>query len=244
MSIKLYQFPISHYCEKVRWAMDYKGVHYDTVNLLPGRHIKTIRHLADQSSVPVIDHDGQCVQGSASIISHLDEAFTENSLTPLDPDQRSEAEAWEHRLDERAGAAVRCYCYHHLLKKPDLVIPLLAARKPLFYQWIMKAGFRKLEATMRHWMQINDRTAAAALVTIENILAALNAVYQKSDYLVGDQFSRADLTAASLFSPLFMPARYPVPWPDQKQLPAEMQWWLSRHQELLQPVQALYERHR
>ena len=38
MSRTLYQFPISHYCEKVRWAMDYKKLEYKAKNLLPGLH--------------------------------------------------------------------------------------------------------------------------------------------------------------------------------------------------------------
>ena len=69
MALKLYQFAISHYCEKIRWALDYKGLNYETVNLLPGQHVKTIRKLTGEaSSVPVLDHDGHVVQGSAAIL--------------------------------------------------------------------------------------------------------------------------------------------------------------------------------
>ena len=52
--IKLYQFPISHYCEKIRWALEYKGLEYRKVNLLPGFHIKTTTKLVGKSSVPVL----------------------------------------------------------------------------------------------------------------------------------------------------------------------------------------------
>lgn len=37
--LTLYQFPISHYCEKIRWALDFKQLKYNTVNLLPALHI-------------------------------------------------------------------------------------------------------------------------------------------------------------------------------------------------------------
>lgn len=74
MAIKLYQFCISHYCEKVRWALDYKGVNYQAVNLLPGQHVKTIRELTGaESSVPVLEHDGQIIQGSGQILDYLDQ---------------------------------------------------------------------------------------------------------------------------------------------------------------------------
>ncbi|HEY9121195.1 MAG TPA: glutathione S-transferase N-terminal domain-containing protein, partial [Marinobacter sp.] len=79
MAIRLYQFAISHYCEKVRWALDYKGLSYETISLLPGQHVKTIRKLTGgDSSVPVLDHDGHRVQGSKEIIDYLDETFPEN----------------------------------------------------------------------------------------------------------------------------------------------------------------------
>ena len=70
MTATLYQFPISHFCEKARWALDYKGVPFQPHNLLPGLHMNTARRLASNTSVPILDHDGTVVQGSAAIISH------------------------------------------------------------------------------------------------------------------------------------------------------------------------------
>ena len=65
----LYQFAGSHYCEKARWALDYKGVRYATVNLIPGPHWKTAKRIAGHSSVPFfVDDDQHVVQGSAEII--------------------------------------------------------------------------------------------------------------------------------------------------------------------------------
>jgi len=45
--IALYQFPVSHYCEKIRRAPD--------------------------TCVPILDHDDRVIQGSDSIITYLDE---------------------------------------------------------------------------------------------------------------------------------------------------------------------------
>lgn len=46
VALKLYQFAISHYCAKIRWALDHKGLNHETVNLVPGQHVKTIRKLS------------------------------------------------------------------------------------------------------------------------------------------------------------------------------------------------------
>jgi len=51
----LYQFGVSHYCEKARWAMDYKGLPYRPRNLLPGPHIKQMRKIAPDIIVPVLE---------------------------------------------------------------------------------------------------------------------------------------------------------------------------------------------
>lgn len=70
--IQLYQFPLSHYCEKVRWALDYKRIPYKIKNLLPGPHLLTIKKIAPKTTVPVIVDAGQVVQDSTQIISYLD----------------------------------------------------------------------------------------------------------------------------------------------------------------------------
>jgi len=49
--LTLYQFPISHYCEKIRWALDHKGLDYKLVNLLPGFHVSTAKKLSGRASL-------------------------------------------------------------------------------------------------------------------------------------------------------------------------------------------------
>ena len=244
MAIKLYQFAISHYSEKVRWALAHKALAYQPAFLLPGTHIKTIKALTGQTSVPVLDHDGTIIQGSAAIIDYLDSTFTERALTPTNETERQTARAWEQRLDDEAGPAVRCYCYHYLLQRPKVVTPLLAAQTPFYNKIIIRLGFSRIEETMREWMKINERTAAQARNTLDTLLTDLAAAYEGRDYLVGNQFSRADLTAAALLAPLFQPADYPVPWPDRKRLPVDMMQWVETHQPLMDKLQALYSKHR
>jgi len=56
--LTLYQFPISHYCEKARWALDYKKLDYRKVNLLPGPHMKKTKKLSGKTQVPVLEENG------------------------------------------------------------------------------------------------------------------------------------------------------------------------------------------
>ena len=78
----LYQFALSHYCEKARWALDIKGVPYQLINLIPGPHLFTTKKLAKQSSVPILSHQGKIIQDSTNIIDYLDEKFPSKPLNP------------------------------------------------------------------------------------------------------------------------------------------------------------------
>jgi glutathione S-transferase len=214
MAMKLYQFPISHYCEKVRFALDYKGLDYKVKNLLPGVHRLTTSRIGKGSSVPLLSHDGYGIQGSAKIISYLDETFPERPLTPSDPSRRGEALAWESWLDAEAGVDVRLFCYNTLLKHPPVVQGFFTARGPWWSGLYVRLGYRRLSSMMRRFMNINDETAAAALVRMNSALDRLAETYAQRDYLVGGHFTRADLAAAALFAPMFRPDGYNLKWPD------------------------------
>ena len=60
-------------------------------------------------------------------------------------------------------------------------------------------------------------------------LARLGELFERVDahlgsrrYLVGDSFTRADLTFAALAAPLLHPAGHPVQWPTSQLLPAQL----------------------
>ncbi len=245
MAIKLYQFAISHYCEKVRWALDYKGLSHEVINLLPGQHVNTVRKLTGKdSSVPVLDHDGHRVQGSREIITYLDETFADKPLTPADPQAREAALAWEQRLDDEAGPAVRCYSYHHFLQRPKVVVPMLAAGTPFYNRILLKLAFSRVDEIMRKWMKINEKTAERSRETMEAYLSELADAYREQPYLAGDSFSRADLTAAALFAPMFQPEQYPVPWPKAAKIPRDIKAWLDQWQEQIHTLEKVYAANR
>ncbi|MEP5764560.1 MAG: glutathione S-transferase [Halieaceae bacterium] len=214
MSYQLYQFPISHYCEKVRFALDYKGLEYSVKNLLPGIHARTTSKLGSSTSVPLLVCDGESIQGSAQIISFLDARHEAQPLTPSDPDLRAEAMAWEQWLDSQVGKDVRLYCYDTLLNHRDIVSGFFTSDGPWWGPLYLKFGYSKLVRMMREHMGITPESAEAALQRTHSALDRLCAAYAEHKYLVGNRFSRADLAAAALFAPMFQPTQYGLAWPE------------------------------
>jgi glutathione S-transferase len=212
--IVLYQLAISHYCEKIRWALDYKGLDHRTETLLPGLHVaKTKKMGLKRSALPVVRHGEALIQNSSDIITYLDNAFPERSLTPADSTLAREALEWEAMADEEIGPHVRRVCYHQLLEYPDIVVPLLAHDSPWYGRVFFRLMFPKIREQMRRMMTINDTEARLSAVALDAALEKVQRRRAGREFLVGDQFSRADLAVGALLAPLRMPQQYGVPWP-------------------------------
>ena len=223
--IKLYQFPISHFSEKVRWALTYKKIDYQTVNLIPGLHVKKLLKLAGRSSVPVLVDNGAVIRNSSDIISYLDNTYQDNLLTPRNSELNKQALEWEAFADKEIGIPVRCICYHTLLESPEIVIKFFSQDGPWYGPLFLKLAFPKLKQKMRQLMGINEETAAKSKVQLAAAFDKLNNQLSSGRFLVGDQFTRADLAVAALLAPLIQPAGYGLHWPDI--LPSELQGFID-----------------
>lgn len=207
METCLYQFSVSHYCEKARWALDYKGISYRVRNLLPGRHIKTIRAIAPETSVPVLQIDDKYIQGSDQIISYLDQHYPDKRLTPDDPELLKQVLQWERFAADKIADPLLSFFYHFLLQEPKILIPLLSRGGPWYGPLWLNLGFSTLNRRMRGAYQINSRTAQVAMLVVDKAIKHLESHLTTHTYLAGEYFTRADLSVAALLSPLVQPER-------------------------------------
>jgi glutathione S-transferase len=196
--ITLYQFEFSHFCEKARWALDYKGLQHARKNLLPGLHARVARKLAPNSCLPILVDNGTVVQDSTSIIAFLDKQYPDRPLTPRDPQEAEEALAWEEYLDEEIGVQVRRWFYYHALPDRDCALRFLLDGAP-WYGWPLYALiYPKVRAAMTTLMDIHAESARRSEERLVAALDRLDDAVKGRKFLVGDRFSRADLTACSL----------------------------------------------
>ncbi len=210
----LYQFRISHYCEKARWALDYANIPYRTRNLLVGPHLKQIKKIAPDSSVPVLKIEDRYIQGSDKILDYVDTTAKDAGLTPADSSLAQQARQWESFADRYLGEPVRCLLYHDVLEKPHILLPLWLDQGPFYGRLFYLLAYQKLKAVIRVRMHVNEKTAALSMRGIERGIKRLDAALTESDYLAGPSFSRADLAVCSLLAPLLCPEQSGYRWHD------------------------------
>lgn len=241
-AITLYQFPISHYCEKIRWALDYKGAPYQVKNLLPGQHVKFAKSVAPRSSVPILKAGDTYIQGSAKIIDWLDEHYPQRPLTPTDEGLKAEALQWEIFADRDLGPHVRRWCYFTLLEHPKAVLPALTTGAPLLMKPLFRVLFPKVRELMKKTMAIYPDESHDSRVKVDAALAHIDERVRDNSYLVGDSFTRADLAVVAMLAPLFMPKQYGVKWPTV--IPEPLQSWRLARQDKLDWAESVYRSNR
>ena len=242
--IKLYQFEFSHYCEKARWALDYKGIKFETQNLLPGFHVSVTKAIAPQSTVPILVDDENIVQGSGAIITYLDKGRAEPALTPADTGRRREALEWETYFDEEIGVTLRAWFYFYLLPDEERALRFLLDGSPPEQRAAFRRRFRRIRNTMLEYLDINPASARDNRHRLLAAMDKLDEALQDRDYLAGGSFSRADLTACALLGPFVAPAKGNEPGLDA--VPAEILSLRGEHKErpYFKWVQKIYNNHR
>lgn len=238
----LYQMPISHFCEKIRWALDYKQLDYRIHNLLPGFHVRATKKLTGQTSVPILVDGDQIVHGSSRIITYLDQTYPERSLTPEDPRLCQEALDWETYADANIGMQIRLVCYYVLLDHPDLLIPMFTQGGPWYGKPLMKWQYPRVSRTIRKYMGITEASVAEASLRMCGALEAIEMHREGRELMVGKHFCRADLSIAALLAPLFRPAGYGLQWPAH--YPPELQTTVDRLATQLEWPGEIYRKYR
>lgn len=210
--MQLLHFPHSHFCEKARWALDYKGLQFTPVALLPGFHVKTVRRYGPRSSVPLLLNGPDIIQGSGAIIDYLDARYPEYPLTPADPTERDLSIAIEAEMDDRLGRPIRQILYFWLLAHPSFLQHCFTHTLPFYKKAVFRLTYPLLRKIIYRGYVISEESVEQALVEFDAVLADLATRLQGRRYLVGNGFSRGDLTVASMLSLLALPPEHPLPW--------------------------------
>ena len=212
--LELVQFRHSPYNEKVRWALDLKGIPHRRRSLLPGPHIVTVKRLTGRTGTPVLLHDGVALDESARIIDWLDTHHWLPPLLPRDPAERDEALQIQRWFDHDLTPRIRRVVLDALLRQPSYFARTFAdgapALKRAAYACVVPLAASMIRKgngiTGPATVEDGHRAATEALDFVTARAAA-------TGYLCGNTFSLADITVASTLATLVPPADSPMSSP-------------------------------
>jgi glutathione S-transferase len=140
--LRLVTIPISHYCEKARWALDRAGISYREERHVQGVHRLAARRAGGGRTVPVLVTPEGALGESAEIIAWADERTPpERRLFPSEPAERDEVERLCRRLDERLGPPGRRLMYTHMLPQRELMLRVNNQGVPRWEDRLMRYGW-------------------------------------------------------------------------------------------------------
>ncbi len=245
----LWHLPVSHYSEKARWALDHKRIpHRRRAAIVPGAHMVAAAWLTRDPgnfTFPVLQLDGEAIADSTAIIAALEERFPEPALYPADPDERRRALELEDFFDEQLGPHVRLLAFHELGNDRERFEAIVrrTVPGPLGRSTAGSAAYARAFTGLR----FGARDEEAAALAREKIVAALDRLEAElgdGEYLVGERFTVADLTAAALFYPLVLPEDGPLPAEEPGPLGLERFRAPLQERRGYRWIEEIYRRHR
>ncbi len=242
----LYHIEISHYNEKARWALDYKGVPHVRKAPPPMMHMAVAYRLTRKPTFPILVLNGDAIGDSTRIIERLERNHPEPPLYPADEAQLRRALELEDHFDEQLGPHIRRWLFHQALEglSPADFIDGALGSSPRAVKAMMRATAPVGRRMVRMRYGITPQEADASRLKTEAAIDKVEAELQPSGYLVGDGFSVADLTAAALLFPLVRPPEAPYMMPDpMPQSFIDLQQQMSSRPGY-QWVEEMYRRHR
>ena len=221
MGARLVTIPISHFCEKARWALDRAGISYVEQPHLQLIHVVAARLAGGRNTVPVfVTGTGQALADSSDILRWADtQVDAERRLYP-DGDLGVQARELEASLDEGLGPDGRLWLYHETLPAVRELRRWALAGVPRWERWMFDVGRSGIDAAVRRYLRIDAVAAGAALDRVTRVFDAI--AERLSDgrrFLLDDRFTAADLTFAALAAPVLLPERYGSPLPPLEAMP-------------------------
>jgi glutathione S-transferase len=186
----------SPWSERVRWALKFKGLAYEKENYEPGVDEEKIKKLTGQAMVPVLVVDGKLIPDSTAILEWLEASKPEPALLPKSEKDRTQVTLWEELAIGVLGPHART-----LIVGRQLRIDHPEAQRSGKY-FADKYG---------HSPYMEEQ----AKLTLRRVLLGLKQTLSGRQYLVGDAFTRADLTTAAMLMLLSPAPQEFFAFPDQ-----------------------------
>ncbi|MCY4041901.1 MAG: glutathione S-transferase family protein [Gammaproteobacteria bacterium] len=192
MTITLYQFATSPFTEKVRRALNYKGLAFDVhdVDRMKARS-GGYGEVSESGKFPAIVDDGTVVLDSTDIMYHLEAAYPEPPLVPEDARDHALAHAIEEWADESL------YFYEMTMRLTwennlEAALDEFAETLPGVPKPQLKELIRTATGEIVTAQGIGRKSRSRVVADATRHFEMLEKLLQGRDWLVGDHASFAD----------------------------------------------------
>jgi glutathione S-transferase len=245
--------PMSHFAEKVRWAMDRLDIRYTerpsagvigvlfTGRTVPRLRLRTGRARTSIGNSPEIL---RYLWGAHGAAAGAKAAFLEPTVTRLD---------YEKRID-RYGVYLQVWVFYHILSDRDLSLTVWgvnSAGVPPWQRQLLRICYPLLALFLRRAFAISDQQYARAVQQIEELLADVDTRLAdgRRSILGEDEISFVDLAFAAMSGLWLQPEGYAAGKAEscriaRSRMPAAMQSdverWIEDYPRATRFVEALY----
>ncbi|MEA2195101.1 MAG: glutathione S-transferase [Solirubrobacteraceae bacterium] len=211
----LVTIPISHFCEKARWALDRAGVAYTERRHIQLVHWAAVKRAGGGRTAPVLRAPEGVYAESAAILAYADEHTpADRRLYPADDAQRAEVVALERRFDTVLGPEARRWLYDQVFTDARRYAPWNLTGVPRWERRMFPFVLAPAKVVIRRYLGVNTESVRNAIVRVdEEFDAVAERLADGRRYLVGERFSAADLAFAALAAPALAPPVYGTPLP-------------------------------
>jgi glutathione S-transferase len=220
--MRLISIPMSHYVEKVRFALARYGLEYTETAHLQGFHYPVSFYYGKTPLVPVLITPDGTICDSTTILKYLD--------TKIEPPHQLYPEAMVKEIDELEeiydsilGIESRRWMYLKMLSHPKELITIAAQGAPKWEEIAGRTFFVFFRAFGKARLRVTEENVKAGLDKMRNVFGQVNERLQDNrPYLLGDRFTAADLSFACMAAPLILPKQYGVSLPSREDIPESM----------------------
>ncbi len=215
---RLLTIPISHFCEKARWALERAGLDYREERHVQGVNRIVSRRAGGHGTLPVLICEAGVLAESEDILRFADGHVP--AQRRLFPDGAPEIAALCRELDAGLGPDGRRMIYAHMLPRKQLMLRYNDTGVPAWEDRMMRALFPVAARWGARELEVRPDTLERDR---PRVLAAFDGIAERladgRPYLCGERFTAADLTFAALAAALVLPPEYGTPLPQPGELP-------------------------
>jgi glutathione S-transferase len=202
--LELYQFELSQFSEKVRLVLDYKGLAYSKIEVVPGVGQLELFRMSGQGKVPVLKDGNTIIADSTSIALYLDGLYPDRPIIPTDPQQKATCLLLEQWADDAIGAKGRNVLLEGL-KNSNLRTSILPIGTPDLLKNLVGSIPREALDVLGLGVGLTPEAIRAAKAEMHRSLESICLLLAQHPYLTGDTPTLADLTVAGLSLVLKIP---------------------------------------